>query len=71
MAIYMYTTLNVLLREIMSHRLYIFKTSAAKCSDRNKKRPDIHPVVIIFGGDGEIRTLVPVAQQTHFECAPL
>ena len=24
-----------------------------------------------FGGDGEIRTLVPVAQQTHFECAPL
>jgi len=22
---------------------------------------------MIFGGDGEIRTLVPVAQQTHFE----
>ena len=24
-----------------------------------------------FGGDGEIRTLVPVTRQTHFECAPL
>ena len=26
---------------------------------------------VFFGADGEIRTLVPITRQTHFECVPV
>ena len=55
-------TVRINCKEIMCfrHILSDFKTDLAKMKSLKK-----------IGGVGEIRTLVPITRQTHFECVPV
>src|SRR5574344_2035775 len=69
---------NAAIRAISMMLKYSKKMSGLKLRIRIAKVPDgkdpdgfIKEHLRTSGGDGEIRTHVPVTRQTHFECAPL